>query len=526
MTTGSLPAEPASAAGQVYYVSPTGSDQANGLSAGTAWRTLNRANQQTFRPGDQLLLAGGSRFIGPLRLGVGDSGTAQDPLTVSSYGTGRATVAGEGTEAIVVYNAANVSIRDLVLVGSASSYQAFSGISAYSDQPSARVARLRVSGVDVSGFKEGIAIGGRYAGAGFEDVLIEGVSTHDNRDAGILTYGPSFDAVTPRYAHAGVRVTGVTAYRNLGNRANLTSNSGSGIVLGSVEGGTIEDSTAYDNGAACVAPEGPVGIWAYDSRDIVIQRNLSYRNRSGGSADGGGFDLDQNVRSSVLQYNLSYQNDGPGLMVFTAQPNDATTGNVVRFNISVDDATGRGQYGAITVAGRITATTFHHNTVVIGALGPARQPVVKLGEGFRGLNFSNNILVSLGEGLVVAAMDTTPAQAFFTGNAYYRSAGGLLWAWGRNSYDNLAAWRTGAGQEVAAGAATGFVGDPVLAGLRTAPTITAASQLRTVVQYLPGENSPVSRVAVTNTTADTTASTDFFGRTTTEPWRWAGAARP
>ena len=39
-----------------YYVSPDGSDAANGMMKKSAWRTLDRVNSHTFAAGDRILL--------------------------------------------------------------------------------------------------------------------------------------------------------------------------------------------------------------------------------------------------------------------------------------------------------------------------------------------------------------------------------------------------------------------------------------------------------------------------------------
>jgi len=68
----------------------------------------------------------------------------------------------------------------------------------------------------------------------------------------------------------------------------------------------------YDNGIENTwIRGGGVGIWAWDSNDIVIQHNIAHHNRTG-SYDGGGFDLDGGVSNSIMHYNLSYENDGSG----------------------------------------------------------------------------------------------------------------------------------------------------------------------------------------------------------------------
>ena len=128
----------------------------------------------------------------------------------------------------------------------------------------------------------------------------------------------------------------ILSYRNSGI-AGAAGNTGSGITMGGVKGGMIERSVAYDNGWLCDANEGPVGIWTYDSYGVVIQHNELYRNRTNGPADGGDFDLDQNTRNALVQYNYSHDNYGPGYL-FSHSPNTFShSGNTVRYNISEND---------------------------------------------------------------------------------------------------------------------------------------------------------------------------------------------
>ncbi|MCS6917683.1 MAG: right-handed parallel beta-helix repeat-containing protein [Chitinophagales bacterium] len=76
----------AAAAQSSYYLSPSGNDANNGTSPAQAWRTLARASQQAFQPGDSLLLESGGVYRGTLWLH--GSGTAAAPIVISSYGAG------------------------------------------------------------------------------------------------------------------------------------------------------------------------------------------------------------------------------------------------------------------------------------------------------------------------------------------------------------------------------------------------------------------------------------------------------
>ena len=71
-----------------FIDSEQGSDKADGRSEATAWRTLDRANQVTFEPGDRLLFKSGGRWSGQLRLK--GSGTEGEPIHVGRYEKGEA----------------------------------------------------------------------------------------------------------------------------------------------------------------------------------------------------------------------------------------------------------------------------------------------------------------------------------------------------------------------------------------------------------------------------------------------------
>jgi autotransporter-associated beta strand protein len=75
------------ALGQVYYVSPTGSDSNSGTSASSPWQTLAKVDSTTFSPGSQVLFQDGSNWYGQ-QLAPISSGTVSQPITYGSYGSG------------------------------------------------------------------------------------------------------------------------------------------------------------------------------------------------------------------------------------------------------------------------------------------------------------------------------------------------------------------------------------------------------------------------------------------------------
>ena len=105
------------------------------------------------------------------------------------------------------------------------------------------------------------------------------------------------------------------AKNNPGNPSNLTNHSGNGIVVGNAQNVIIEYCEAANNGWDMPRKgNGPVGIWAWNSDRVIIQFCVSHDNKSPGD-DGGGFDFDGGVTNSILQYNHSYNNHGPGYFI-------------------------------------------------------------------------------------------------------------------------------------------------------------------------------------------------------------------
>ncbi|WP_240662039.1 right-handed parallel beta-helix repeat-containing protein [Streptomyces sp. WAC 06738] len=512
-----------SGGGYTYYVSPDGDDGNDGMSPSKAWRSLERADEARLEPGDRLMLRAGARFRGGLRFGERDAGSAEAPVRIESYGSGRATIAASGETGISVHNTGGIEIRDLRIVGNRKSFRKRTGINLFADTPDGRkLDHVTVSGVEVSNFRTGIGIGAGKGTSGFRNVRISDSTVHDNKDAGLSSYGPDFDAGDPKYAHESVTVSRVKAYGNDGDPAAHGRNTGSGIVLGSVRRGRVQRAVAHHNGAksAARAVEGPEGIWTYDSTRMVIEHSVSYANHTGSRSDGGGFGLDNNVSASVLQYNLSYRNDGPGYLVYTAVDNRAQKDNTVRFNLSGSDSRKLYMYGGIVAYGEwVKNVNIYHNTVVQEANGPYPVPALRLQAGLTGAKVRNNIFVTDGAPLVESSTAYTPAEVKIQGNNYF-STGDWQVTWGARTYGALSRWRTAAGQERLGSTATGTSEDPCLP-VTSAPitSVTGADGM------VPGCADGVAGAVDLRALGVDPGPVDYFGERLSES-ATAGAAQP
>jgi hypothetical protein len=302
---------PVSAAGPItFYVdSARGRDSNSGTSPTTPWRSLVPVNGVALRGGDSILLRGGQRFSGTIRLGSGNlSHTSRtSTLRIGSYGERRATiVASPHQDAISAIDVTGIQVSAVNLTGQAPACSKDSSNGYRYGAAGIRVAARRphmtldqgisIDHVDVSGFCNGIAVGTSAEGSGISHLHVTAVRAHDNASAGIWTY----DRADKRHAISDVAVNRSWAYRN-GIRG--------GIVLFGVDGGRVSRSVAFANGRTA---GGGVGIWAFDSTRIVFSRNESYANGSPGiDNDGDGFDFDRGVSDSVMVHNYSHDNGGP-----------------------------------------------------------------------------------------------------------------------------------------------------------------------------------------------------------------------
>src|SRR5262249_19894734 len=140
-----------------YYVSSTGSDSNSGTQT-NPWRTVAKVNSVAFAAGARVFFQGGQTFAGKLYFDANDKGTATNPITVSSYGTGRAIVTGGTDYAFLAYNTGGITITNIDFQGVSSTAP---GIGFYCDLTGGvKLPAIAIDQVNVGGFgQDGISIG-------------------------------------------------------------------------------------------------------------------------------------------------------------------------------------------------------------------------------------------------------------------------------------------------------------------------------------------------------------------------------
>ncbi|QJE95450.1 right-handed parallel beta-helix repeat-containing protein [Luteolibacter luteus] len=437
----------------------------------TTQEEFEALNSIDFEPGDRILLAGGSTFTGSLIFGPNDSGTDEQgqliaPIILTSLGEERATISAGDGNALLFYNAGGIEVSRLNLTGSGVAPDGMttstgSGLTFYTDsEGDLKYRHLRVDEVDVSGFgSRGLVIGGYNGNSGYDDVRITRVHAHHNLHSGIETFG----FTGSKSSLANVTVSECVANDQAGDPAS-TVNTGSGITLGGVTGGLIEHCVAYGNGANNQPAEGPIGIWAYHSSNVVIQHNESHHNVTS-NGDGGGFDLDIGVTQSVMQYNYSHDNAGAGFLVYGKSGSSGNADNVVRYNVSENDGRDPGSFAAsgICVCDNIDDLAVYGNTVLISAAaGITTIPAIKVMEAGNDpddIVIANNIFVSSGDTRLV--YQDSDGDVRFAGNNYWSSGDNFVIRDNGSTYSSLSSWRSSKGQEKLSGKSTGSTLDPL-----------------------------------------------------------------
>lgn len=412
-----------------YYVDALhGSDQADGTSARTPWRSLQKASGASLVSGDRVALAGGQTHAGQLRFS-GLKGTAAAPITISSYGvagaaaTQPATIDGRGTPAalhlrdcsyVTVANLAvtadgggwapefakTAEMRCGVLVEAVTSGE-YAGI---------ELTELRVGHVSYHepGFKRPVedvktANGnGRYGwGVRFiargEHAKMRGIAVRNSAIERVDHTGLKFTA--PSGGISGVEVEGVKVLDAGGPGIQLSGvTDGRFYHLHVNRSGSVGDSRNWGRGS---------GLWTWDCRSIVIERS-EFLNANG-PGDSAGVHIDFRCRDVVVQYNLSANNAGGFCEILGDNYNCA-----YRYNVSINDG-GRvkGRDGAFQdgkifwLSGYVGQgkpqgpfnSYFYNNTIFVAAEIEAKMAVAPTAEG---VLIANNIFYIKGASRMVA----------------------------------------------------------------------------------------------------------------------------
>ena len=490
-----------------YYVSPGGNDAKGGTSTTSAWKTISRVNKQTLKPGDMVLFQGGKSFNGALVVNSNEGGNSSKQVTFSTYGSGRATINSGSSSGIRVINTAGVAVTNLVFNGSGMSSNKGSGVDFDTDAGGKKLSNVLIRNVEAKNYGvQGIRfeINGP-GGSSISNVKIDNATVHHNKQGGIESTSMKH-VVNKNWV-----VQYVKAYDNYGSSSINSKVTGSGIYLADIDYGLIQYCVSYNNGKDGAAP---VGIWVAGSNHFTIQYNESYNNKTRTGTDGGGIDLDWDVHNSVVQYNYTHGNDGPGYLLCPAT--NAGYNNVVRYNVSENDGRKNG-VGGIQLYGNVQGARIYNNVVYMSAKnGSSAFRAHDNGSGGKvpkNVEVRNNIFYTTGGAKIINLTSGVVSKGTikFAGNAYHATSAFKI-QYGGSGFTSLSAWRNSKGQEKLNGVSTGYQGDPKLAAAGKGGTLNNASNLKALSAYKLQSSSPLINKGVSHPgTLLSLIKYDFYG---------------
>src|SRR5262245_46635249 len=180
-----VPAQTQASLPRFFFVdSELGRDSAPGTSTRWPWRSLNRVNQGSFRPGDTILFRAGQRFQGSLNFTARNfSGSADTPIIVTSYGDGRATIVSSNAHGLSATDTGGLRITEINFEGAVQ--DGGNGVGIYLNiTQNQKTPPIQIDHVDISGYLIGSLISVARP-AVLDGLSISDIEVHDNRWAGL-----------------------------------------------------------------------------------------------------------------------------------------------------------------------------------------------------------------------------------------------------------------------------------------------------------------------------------------------------
>ena len=306
-----------------YYISAAGNDSNDGLTTGTPWLTIAKVNAATQAPGNTFSFRGGDTFS-DATLTVNASGTAGNPITFTSYGTGKATIAKAADHGFYCLNRSYITVSNLIFSGDAT--MAKDGM--FLNYPSGTNSDVTLDGCQVSGYgrngihvlasdiDQNLSVHGYLSNLTISNCItsnncLTNDPSYSGGTSGLIVQGAYGANVTGIYGFTNALIENCYSHDNVGQTDSINW-SGSGIVVSCCDNSLVQYCVAHGNVKFGPSGFGGISIGINDCRNTIMQYCESYNNGNDSSQDGGGFYMDDGCKSCITQYCYSHGNKGHG----------------------------------------------------------------------------------------------------------------------------------------------------------------------------------------------------------------------
>jgi hypothetical protein len=430
----------------VYYVDgANGNDSNNGLTASTAWRTIQKAGD-TATPNSTVLIRGGTYKENVV---INKSGTAGNPIVFKAYQQEAVFLDGDGTPGTILLKIVNKS------------YLTFEGITLQN------LTKNNAQGVFVE-----CQAGSTMTTLVFRKLTVRNIrwtasktqipGDNDNAQP-FIVYGRG---TTAERAITNLVVDSCELYDNIPGYSEVLS------IDGNVDGFSITNNRVHDNINIGIYAGGnykECSVPALDhARNGLIEKNVCYRNTalyatSGGIYADGALDV-------VIRRNTSYEN-GYGIEV-GCEENGTTERITVVNNVFYNNEDAGIAVGGYTTetTGQVLSSLFRNNTLLKNDSkknGSGELYITKASQ----CVFQNNIVFAGTENALLSLENISPQTGnAFDYNLYYTATGksdDINIIWRNKEYSDFGKYKTGSGQD----ANSRFLGPGLISGTLPTPNL-------------------------------------------------------
>lgn len=364
--------ESKTAKGSVFYISHS-ENMPTVKEAKLILQSTSSEILQQIKPkfGDQILFRSGDFF--QVGLNIEARGKLDVPIKIGRFGKGnRPVLDGNGAKAVIsLLNPAHFVIENLEIMNENGDYGILIEAKNAGELKNITIQDMDIHSIFLASKQKEVATndGNKYHG-GIKVIIYKGeqpswwngfvVQRNFIHDLGLCGFSLRSEYLLHKNARG--NAAAYPSFNVLMENNIIKNIIRDGVIMAEVDGAIMQYNEVCRTGQMGLAN----GIWYWDAQNSIIQHNIgsechSFRN------DGGPFSIDYYSTNCSIQYNYSYNNDGPGMMAFGNH--ESGKGNLIKGNVSYNDNRMNQDDGfaAITILSAATEVVVEDNIVIAGS---------------------------------------------------------------------------------------------------------------------------------------------------------------